>query len=303
MTALVVSRQQVGLPAPRSISTSIIEHPLVTFHYGGDALGGYPWQHSRCPSIWRAWCDFHRSKGWSDIAYSLGACIHGFVFVGRGSGVRTAAQGTNDGNNRSYAVVYMAGAGEPLTDVGWNAMLDARAMLRAGVKPATDEVRPHHYWHSTGCPGAEIDARIAAGVEPAPVVWAPPAQPHIGTPAAAFASTPSGRGYIVVGTDGGVFTFGDAMFFGSLPGLGVVPNAPIVSAQITPSGGGYVLAGADGGVYAFGDAAYAGSLGGVHLNAPVDELRLTPSGAGYWMQATDGGIFTFGDAPFAGSPA
>ncbi len=33
--------------------------------------------------------------------------------------------------------------------------------------------------------------------------------------------TADGKGYFLVGADGGVFTFGDAPFYGSLPGLGV----------------------------------------------------------------------------------
>ena len=37
-----------------------------------------------------------------------------------------------------------------------------------------------------------------------------------------MSSTPNGMGYTLVGTDGGVFTFGDAPFYGSLPGSGVV---------------------------------------------------------------------------------
>lgn len=295
MTSPVVSREQAGLPAPRSISTSITGEG-VTFHYGGDALGGYPWEHSRCPSIWRAWCDYHRSRGWADIAYSYGACIHGFVFVGRGRGARTAAQGTNDGNNRSYAVCYMAGVGEPLTDVGKRAMLDARAMTGAGRT-----LWPHDFWHSTGCPGSPIRDWVKAGAPAPDVAWTPPPQPKISTRAAAFAATPSGRGYIIVGVDGGVFCYGDAMFFGSLPGLGVTPNEPIVSADVTPSGGGYLLVDAAGGVYAFGDARFAGSLAGVALSAPIEEARITPTGAGYWLLGSDGGVFAFGDAPYEGA--
>jgi hypothetical protein len=32
-------------------------------------------------------------------------------------------------------------------------------------------------------------------------------------------STPTGEGYYVMGADGGIFTFGDAPFFGAQPGL------------------------------------------------------------------------------------
>ncbi len=72
--------------------------------------------------------------------------------------------------------------------------------------------------------------------------------------------TPSGHGYWMVGSDGGVFAFGDAGFVGSLPGLGVhVSN--IVGIVPTPSGHGYWMVGSDGGVFAFGDAPFLGSAG------------------------------------------
>lgn len=300
MTSPYVTLAQAGVPPIVGASTAITPAG-VTFHYGGDALG-WPWPHSRCSSIWRAWDSYHRSKGWVGIAYSHGACPHGFVYEGRGSGVRTAAQGTNDGNNRSYAVVAMIGAGDPLTDECKVAMLDARALLMLGRKPAGATIWPHHAWHSTSCPGAPVDDWIAGGCPRPGVVWSPPAAPvQIGSPVVALASTPTGRGYIVVGDDGAVFTFGDALYVGSLPEIGVHPNAPIVDAIVSPSGGGYTLAGSDGGIYTFGDARFAGSLGGVALNAPVVGIDGSPTGAGYWLTAVDGGVFTFGDAVFAGA--
>jgi hypothetical protein len=44
-----------------------------------------------------------------------------------------------------------------------------------------------------------------------------------------------GKGYLLIGADGGVFTFGDATFDGSLPGIGIhVTN--IVGAVSTATG-------------------------------------------------------------------
>ena len=80
--------------------------------------------------------------------------------------------------------------------------------------------------------------------------------------------TPDGLGYWLVAADGGVFTFGDAAFYGSLPGIGVHVS-DIVGIAPTPDGHGYWLMGADGGVFSFGDARFYGSMGGTHLNAPV----------------------------------
>jgi hypothetical protein len=116
----------------------------------------------------------------------------------------------------------------------------------------------------------------------------------------------AGAGYTVAAADGGVFTFGAALYRGSVPELIVNHvlerlNAPVVGIAATPTGNGYWLAASDGGVFAFGDAAFLGSAGGLHLNAPVLGIAGTPDGAGYWLVAADGGVFTYGSAGFYGS--
>jgi len=64
-----------------------------------------------------------------------------------------------------------------------------------------------------------------------------------------MASTPDGGGYWLVASDGGIFSFGDATFFGS---SGSTPlNEPIVGMHSTPDGGGYWLVASDGGIFAF----------------------------------------------------
>ncbi len=59
--------------------------------------------------------------------------------------------------------------------------------------------------------------------------------------------------------DGGVFTYGDAAFYGSAGGLHL--NKPIVGMAATPDGKGYCLVAADGGIFNYGDAAFDGSAG------------------------------------------
>jgi hypothetical protein len=110
-------------------------------------------------------------------------------------------------------------------------------------------------------------------------------------------STASGRGYWLLGADGGVFAFGDAVFHGSTASLRL--NAPVVGIAPTPSGGGYWLVAADGGVFAFGDAAFRGSMGGHPMNAPV--VGMVAYGDGYLLVGADGGVFAFSDRPFVGS--
>jgi len=126
----------------------------------------------------------------------------------------------------------------------------------------------------------------------APTPYVPSASPG-GTPA------PAGKGYWEVASDGGVFTFGDAGFYGSMGGKAL--NAPIVGIVPTPDGKGYWEVASDGGIFSFGDATFYGSMGGKALNAPIVGMAATPTGKGYWEVASDGGIFSFGSAGFYGS--
>ena len=116
-----------------------------------------------------------------------------------------------------------------------------------------------------------------------------------------MAATPSGNGYWLVASDGGIFSFGDARFRGSTGGLRL--NQPIVGMAATPSGNGYWLVASDGGIFSFGDATFYGSTGGTRLASPITGIAGGPNGAGYWLVAEDGGIFAFGSARFLGSAA
>ncbi len=100
-------------------------------------------------------------------------------------------------------------------------------------------------------------------------------------------------------SDGGVFSFGDAGFYGSEGGHPL--DRPIVAMAAAPDGGGYWEVASDGGIFSFGDAGFYGSEGGHPLNAPIVGMAATPDGGGYWEVASDGGIFSFGDAAFSGS--
>jgi hypothetical protein len=122
-----------------------------------------------------------------------------------------------------------------------------------------------------------------------------PAALRLNRPIVGMAATPSGEGYWLVASDGGVFAFGDALFHGSTGGLRL--NRPIVG--MAPSSAGYWLVASDGGVFAFGDALFHGSTGGLRLNRPI--VGMAASSAGYWLVASDGGVFAFGDALFHGS--
>jgi CSLREA domain-containing protein len=106
-------------------------------------------------------------------------------------------------------------------------------------------------------------------------------------------------GYRFVASDGGVFDFGDAGFWGSTGNIAL--NQPVVGIANTVTGHGYWLVASDGGIFSFGDAHFHGSTGNIALNKPIVGMAATPTGNGYWLVASDGGIFSFGDAHFHGS--
>jgi hypothetical protein len=120
----------------------------------------------------------------------------------------------------------------------------------------------------------------------------------VATPPPAKAAT-STSGYWLVGTDGGIFSYGQAKFLGSTGAMKL--NQPIVGMTSTPDGKGYWMVASDGGIFSYGTAGFYGSMGGKPLNQPIVGIAATRTGKGYWMVASDGGIFSFGDAGFYGS--
>ena len=119
-------------------------------------------------------------------------------------------------------------------------------------------------------------------------------------------------GYWLVGTDGGIFNFGDSQFFGSTGSLHLQRPVVGISTAVKGSGSsGYWLVASDGGIFAFNTGFY-GSIPGLglnpagsglphSLNAPVVGVVPSADGGGYFMVASDGGVFAFGDAHFSGS--
>ncbi|MEM9608136.1 MAG: S8 family serine peptidase [Actinomycetota bacterium] len=120
-------------------------------------------------------------------------------------------------------------------------------------------------------------------------------------PIIASAATPSGNGYYMVGSDGGIFSFGDAEFRGSMGGQRL--NEPVIGIAPDPDNQGYWLVAADGGIFAF-DAPFRGAVPGVlapgvSLNRPV--VGMVSYGDGYLLVASDGGVFNFSNLSFQGS--
>ena len=152
------------------------------------------------------------------------------------------------------------------------------------------------------CTAVSSDAPIGTvaipSVTPPPPPPPPPPAPPV-TTTTTTAPVNSGAGYHLVASNGSVYSYGGAPFYGSMGGQTL--NKPIVGTASTPGDGGYWLVASDGGIFSFGNAAFYGSMGGKPLNQPIVGMASTFDGKGYWEVASDGGIFAFGDAPFYGS--
>jgi hypothetical protein len=79
-------------------------------------------------------------------------------------------------------------------------------------------------------------------------------------PIVGMAATSDGGGYWLLGADGGIFSFGNAPFEGSLPGIGL--KATAVTILPTATGQGYVIVTSSGQAVGFGDAPQFGDVAG-----------------------------------------
>jgi hypothetical protein len=108
------------------------------------------------------------------------------------------------------------------------------------------------------------------------------------------ASTTDGLGYWLASSKGAIYTYGDAINYGS-------PKATFGSHRIktfaaTPDGQGYWAVTRVGNVYNYGDAPYCGSATGVSSKKPIVSIASTPDNGGYWLVTSRGVVRAFGDA-------
>jgi peptidoglycan hydrolase-like protein with peptidoglycan-binding domain len=158
-----VSRAAAGLVPPRSVSYDFTPGKGgLAVHYGGPLyrISG----HDKCAGVWRGYQSWHMRpgglgvpQGGNDIAYSFGVCPHGYIFAGRGLGVRPGANGSYSSNSTHYAVCWMNDRTTPnvqvLDAVEW--VIDSVRSHGAGM-----QVKPHRNFYSTDCPGDPMAASI-----------------------------------------------------------------------------------------------------------------------------------------------
>jgi len=97
----------------------------------------------------------------------------------------------------------------------------------------------------------------------------------LAAPVVGIAATPSEMGWYLAARDGGVFTFGDARFAGSMGGVRL--GGPVVGIAARYDGG-YYLVGADEGIFTFGGAPFLGTFeGSAHAGfGPAVGIAATP---------------------------
>ncbi|MFZ5951617.1 MAG: hypothetical protein ACOYXC_12985 [Candidatus Rifleibacteriota bacterium] len=106
--------------------------------------------------------------------------------------------------------------------------------------------------------------------------------------------TVTGKGYYILSKNGGIHTYGDAPYYGHGKG----GDNAAVSLAVTRSGGGYYILSKNGGIHTYGDAVYCGHGKGGDNEAVA--MALTISGKGYYILSKNGGIHTYGDAEYLG---
>lgn len=183
---------------------------------------------------------------------------------GDGNAQDAALWAWNKLQRKERPTIYCSRIGSP--GYGWSWVLTALAQLNIpsayvdfGIADYTGT--PHlvpgsaftQYANPTYT-GANYDLSLTNGI------WPNVPNPAVlNKPACAIVGTSTNKGYYIFAQDGGVFAYGDAVFHGSLPSLGITPAQPVVDAALTTDNGGYWMVGADGGVFSFGNAQFYGA--------------------------------------------
>lgn len=154
---LVTRAQWSAKPANGSMN-AISAHPKgVAVHYEAVNVGNAT--HGTCEQNVRNIQADHmrataRHDAWSDIAYNYLACQHGYLFVGRGTGKGSAANGTTVANQNYYAVCGLIGPKDVPTPQLVTAIGDGINLCRAAG--AGNTVVGHRDLIATACPGAAL---------------------------------------------------------------------------------------------------------------------------------------------------
>jgi hypothetical protein len=106
---------------------------------------------------------------------------------------------------------------------------------------------------------------------------------------------PGGAGYLLVASDGGIFSFGSAPFYGSLGGVPI--KNPIVAVAATPTFNGYWFTSSAGLVSNFGQASYYGSAP-TPLFRPVVGMAEAPGTGAFFGSSYPSGSYGYDISTF-----
>ncbi|MET8155713.1 N-acetylmuramoyl-L-alanine amidase [Sphaerisporangium sp. NPDC005289] len=161
----LVSREAWGARAPRGSYSTVTENRGVKVHYtGGRVDPAIVNDHAKCVAMVKSIQNFHMDgNGWLDIGYSMVACPHRKVFVGRGPHHLPAANGAGL-NSDHYAVLGLVGNSGLVQppDAMLEGIVDAIEYLRKQGKAGT-EIKGHRDGYSTDCPGEPLYAWVRKG--------------------------------------------------------------------------------------------------------------------------------------------
>lgn len=161
MSSPYVTREEWGARKPNGSGNSLTGSGKgVALHWEGPEMGSR--KHSECDNLCRSIQNYHMdTQGWTDIAYNLMVCEHGYIFEGRGKGKGSGANGTSDANHNYPAVCALVGENDPQPAELDRGISDAVAKLRSwGVGSA---MKGHRDFVSTSCPGNSIYNKMKDG--------------------------------------------------------------------------------------------------------------------------------------------
>ena len=184
----IITRAEWGARPATGEGNALGDPKGVTVHYEGPKMGSR--SHDKCAALVRSIQRFHQvTRGWTDVAYNLMVCEHGYVYEGRGAKRGNAANGSTASNLARFSVCALVGAGDKTPTVMLDGIRDAIDYLRK-EGGAGSIVDCHSDHTATSCPGDALRGWVRAGAprsgapsKPAPAMPKPKPKP---TPIPAF---------------------------------------------------------------------------------------------------------------------
>ncbi len=157
-----IRRSDLGWP-PSSAPTQLAKLLGVKIHYEGTYSPVR--DHSHCKTYWTQIRDSHlanKEEGYSDVAYNLAVCRHGYVLEGRGAGRQTGANGNQSLNRTHQAICVLYGTNDSsVSSEVVSAVREAIQYLRD--HGAGKEIKGHRDGYATACPGDPLYALVKSG--------------------------------------------------------------------------------------------------------------------------------------------